>query len=41
LREKYERDIKEIRQEMKEEMKEQMAQLLTKLKPEIIKQGLS
>jgi hypothetical protein len=36
-----ERDIKEIRQEMKEEMKEQMAQLLTKLKPEILKQGLS
>jgi integrase/recombinase XerD len=41
LREKYERGIQEIRQEMKEEMREQMAQLLTKLKPEIIKQGLS
>jgi hypothetical protein len=41
FREKYERDIKEIRQEMKEEMREQMTQLLTKLKPEILKQGLS
>jgi predicted amidophosphoribosyltransferase len=40
-KEKYERDIKEIRQEMKEEMREQMAQLLTRLKPEILKQGLS
>ena len=41
LKEKYEHEMKEIRQEMKEEMREQMAQLLTKLKPEILKQGLS
>ena len=41
LRDKYEREMKEMRQEMKEEMREQMAQLLTRLKPEILKKGLS
>jgi integrase len=41
LRERYEQDMKEMRQEMKDEMREQMAQLLTKLKPDIIKKGLS
>jgi F0F1-type ATP synthase membrane subunit b/b' len=41
LKEKYEHEMKEIRQDMKEEMREQMAQLLTKLKPDILKQGLS
>jgi hypothetical protein len=30
-----------MRKEMKEEMKNQIGQLITKLKPEIVKEGLS
>jgi integrase/recombinase XerD len=40
LKEKYEQDMKAMRQELKEEMKTQMASLITRLKPEIIKEGL-
>lgn len=38
---KYEQDMKAMREEIKQEMKSQIAQLLTNLKPEILKDGLS
>jgi vacuolar-type H+-ATPase subunit E/Vma4 len=41
LKEKFESDIKAIRQEIKEEMKIQVAQIVARLKPEIVKEGLS
>ena len=41
LREKYEQDMKSIREEMKEEMRKQITQLMVLLKPEIVKEGLS
>jgi hypothetical protein len=41
LKEKYERDIKIMREEIKLEMKEQIAQLMTRLKPDLLKAGLS
>jgi integrase/recombinase XerD len=40
LKEKYEQDMKLMQEELKEEMKKQIAGLITKLKPEIIKEGL-
>jgi integrase/recombinase XerD len=40
LKEKFECDIKAIRQEIKEEMKIQIAQIVARLKPEIVKEGL-
>jgi predicted amidophosphoribosyltransferase len=40
LQEKYEQDMEVMRKEMKEEMKNQIGQLITKLKPDIIKEGL-
>jgi integrase/recombinase XerD len=40
LKEKYEQDMEVMRKEMKEEMKNQIGQLITKLKPDIIRQGL-
>jgi flagellar biosynthesis/type III secretory pathway protein FliH len=40
LKDKYEQDMKAMRQEIREEMKEQLAQLATQLKPEVLKQGL-
>jgi hypothetical protein len=40
LKDKYERDIKSMREEIKEDMRKQIAQLVTKLKPEIVKEGL-
>lgn len=41
LVEKYENDIKAMRDELKKEMRNQISQLIIKLKPEIIQQGLS
>jgi hypothetical protein len=41
LKEKYERDVKTMRVEIKEEMKRQIAQLVTRIKPEIIREGVS
>jgi adenine-specific DNA methylase len=41
LKEKFECDIKIMRQDLKEEMKIQIAQILARLKPEIVKEGLS
>ena len=41
LKEKFECDIKAVRQEIKEEMKIQIAQIMARLKPEIVKEGLS
>jgi hypothetical protein len=41
LKEKYVQDMNIIRLEMKQEMKKQIAQLMTILKPEIVKEGLS
>jgi integrase/recombinase XerD len=41
MSEKYEQDMKSIREEMREEMKKQITQLMTMLKPEIVKEGLS
>jgi hypothetical protein len=41
LKYKYEQDMKAMRQEIREEMKEQLAQLVTQLKPEVIREGLS
>src|SRR5918999_5583991 len=40
LKEKFECDIKIMRQELKEEMKIQIAQIVARLKPEIVKEGL-
>jgi integrase len=41
LKEKYENDMKAMRDELKQEMRSQISQLIIKLKPEIIQQGLS
>jgi hypothetical protein len=41
LKEKYEQDMKTMREEIREEMKKQLAQLVTQLKPEVIKEGFS
>jgi hypothetical protein len=41
MTEKYEKEMKAIREEMREEMKKQITQLMTILKPEIVKEGLS
>jgi site-specific recombinase XerC len=41
LKEKFECDIKAMRQEIKEEMKIQIAQMVARLKAEIVKEGLS
>jgi integrase/recombinase XerD len=41
LKEKYEQDMKSMREEIKYEMRQQISQLITRLKPEIVKQGLS
>jgi integrase/recombinase XerD len=41
FKEKFECDIKAIRKEIKEEMKSQIAQIVARLKPEIVKEGLS
>jgi integrase/recombinase XerD len=41
LKEKYERDLKSMREEIRDEMRQHMSELLTRLKPEIIKKGLS
>jgi len=40
LQEKYEQDMKAMRKEIMEDMKNQMAQLISRLKPEIVKEGL-
>jgi integrase/recombinase XerD len=40
LKDKYEQNMKSMREEIKEEMKKQIAQLVTKLKPEIVREGL-
>src|SRR5215204_3725212 len=41
LKEKYERDMKTIHEKMRDEMKKQITELMTILKPEILKEGLS
>jgi hypothetical protein len=41
LQEKYEQDMKIMREDIKEEMKKQMSQLITRLKPDVISEGLS
>jgi predicted amidophosphoribosyltransferase len=41
LKDKYEQDMKAMRQEIREEMRVQQAQLVTQLKPEVIREGLS
>jgi integrase/recombinase XerD len=41
LKDKYEQDMKAMRQEIREEMRVQLAQLVTQLKPEVIREGLS
>jgi integrase/recombinase XerD len=41
IQQKYEQDMKSIRQEMTNEVKKQIAHLVTNLKPNIIKEGLS
>jgi hypothetical protein len=41
LKEKYEQDMKTMREEIKLEMKEQITQVITRLKPEIVRDGLS
>jgi hypothetical protein len=41
LQQKYLQDMNEMREQMKEEMKNQIGQLIIKLKPEIVREGLS
>jgi F0F1-type ATP synthase membrane subunit b/b' len=41
LREKYQQDMKSMQEQIRNEMREQISQLLTRLKPEIIRQGMS
>jgi integrase/recombinase XerD len=41
LKDKYEKEMKTMREEIREDMKKEIAQLLTKIKPEIIKEALS
>jgi len=40
LKDKYEQDMKSMREEIKEDMRKQIAHLVTKLKPEIVREGL-
>ena len=40
MEEKYNQDMKAMREEMKEEMKNQITQMIIRLKPEIVKEGL-
>ncbi|HKG88416.1 MAG TPA: hypothetical protein VKA95_08830, partial [Nitrososphaeraceae archaeon] len=40
IQEKYEREIKKMRQEIRETLKNEISELVTRLKPEIIKEGL-
>ena len=40
LKDKFQQDMKSMREEIKEEMKKQIAQLVTRLKPEIVREGL-
>jgi integrase len=41
LKDKYQQDMKAIREEIREEMRDQLAKLVTQLKPEVIREGLS
>jgi len=41
LKEKYEKDMLAMRREIRDDMKNEISQLLTKLKPEIIREALS
>jgi hypothetical protein len=41
MRAKHEQDMKVMREDIKEEMKKQMSQLITRLKPDVISEGLS
>jgi predicted nucleic acid-binding Zn ribbon protein len=41
LKEKYEQDMMAMRQEIREDMKNEISELLTKLKPEIVKEAFS
>ena len=41
MAEKYKQEIEAVRDEMRDEMKKQITQLMTILKPEIVKEGLS
>jgi integrase/recombinase XerD len=40
IQQKYEQDMKSMREEIREDMKNQLAQLISRLKPEIVKEGL-
>jgi thymidylate synthase len=40
LKDKYQQDMKAIRQEIRREMKEQLAQLVSQLKPEVNKRRI-
>jgi protein-tyrosine-phosphatase len=40
IQQKHQQDMKAMREEIREDMKNQMAQLISKLKPEIVKEGL-
>ena len=40
IQQKYEQDMKSMREEIREDMKYQLAQLISRLKPEIVKEGL-
>jgi integrase len=41
LKDKYQQDMKAMREEIREEMRDQLAKLVTQLKPEVIREGLS
>jgi integrase/recombinase XerD len=41
LKEKYEQEMKTMREEIQEDVRKQMTELVTKLKPEILKVGLT
>jgi F0F1-type ATP synthase membrane subunit b/b' len=41
LQDKYEQDMKTMRNEIREEMKEQLAQLVIQFKPGIVREGMS
>jgi hypothetical protein len=41
LKEKYEQDMKLMQEQIRDEMREQISQLITRLKPEIVRQGMS
>ena len=40
MEQRYESNMKSMREEIMEDMKNQMAQLISRLKPEIVKEGL-